>query len=116
MRRAACVQGRVRVASRRRRRGAQMKKAMCFGVLVLMALLFASPPPVDAHGHGGVFVGAHFYVRPGFWWPGPWWGPAWWGPPYPYSPPVVVQQPPGYVQPPPPPAEPQYWYYCQKPQ
>jgi len=93
-----------------------MKKAICFSVLSLIVLLLVSPPPVDAHGPGRVSFGARVFIGPGFWWPGPWWGPGWWGPRYSYSPPVVGQQPPVYVQPYSPTAEPQYWYYCQKPQ
>lgn len=86
-----------------------MKKASCLGVLILMALILVGPQPAAAHGH--VSFGARVYVGPGAWW-----GPGWWGAPYYYSPPVVVQQPPIYMQSAPAPEEPQYWYYCRKPQ
>ena len=93
-----------------------MKKAICFSVLALSVLLLVHPQPVEAGGHGRVFVGTHVFVGPGFWWPRPWWGPGWWGPPYYNLPPVVVQQPAIYAQPAPSPEEQQYWYYCQRPQ
>ena len=90
--------------------GAEMRKVLLSGVLVVLVLLLAIPVPSEARG-------SHFVFSFGF----PlWWGPGWWGPPY-YSypaPPVVIQQPPAYVQPEPaPPAQaPVYWYYCPNPQ
>ncbi len=93
-----------------------MKKAICSSVPALSVLLLVHPQPVEAGGHGRVFVGAHGFVGPGFWWPRPWWGPGWWGPPQYNLPPVVVQQPAIYAQAAPPPEEQQYWYDCQRPQ
>jgi hypothetical protein len=92
--------------------GAEMRKVIGCGVLIVLVLLLACPVPSEARGPR-VFIGGHIWLGPGYWGPGPWWGP-----PYYYypAPPVIVQEPPVYEQPAPPPQAPAYWYYCPNPQ
>jgi hypothetical protein len=65
-----------------------------------------------------VYFGGGIWVDPGW---GPWWGTAWpyYYPYYPYYPtsPGVIQQPPTeYIQRDQEAEEPDYWYYCRKPE